>query len=120
MAPELPRNDLDEIVSDTRSLWDEVRGKRIFLTGGTGFFGSWLLESFLRANESLALEASMTVLSRNPAKFLSSRPHLSNREGLAFQSGDVRSFDFPEGGFEYIIHGATEVIGSATEEMRSA
>lgn len=115
MTKELPKSDLEEIVSVTRPLWEEVRGKRVFLTGGTGFFGSWLLESFLHASETLALNAGMTVLSRDPAKFLSSRPHLSNREGLAFQSGDVRSFDFPEGTFEYVIHGATEVIASATE-----
>jgi dTDP-glucose 4,6-dehydratase len=115
MTPELPKSDLEEIVSTTRPLWEEVRGKRVFLTGGTGFFGSWLLESFLHANEALALNAGMTVLSRDPAKFLSGRPHLSNREGLVFQSGDVRNFEFPEGGFEYVIHGATEVTASASE-----
>ncbi len=53
-----------------------MRGQRIFITGGTGFFGCWLMESFCHANRALGLDARATVLSRDPAKFTLKCPNL--------------------------------------------
>ena len=46
----LPAADLEFILQETMSMWEEMRNRRIFITGGTGFFGRWLLESFLQIN----------------------------------------------------------------------
>jgi len=101
-------HDLDHVLDHTRSLWEEVRGKRIFLTGGTGFFGCWLLESFLWANDQLDLKASATVLTRNPAAFERRAPHLAAHRSIVLHAGDTRSFSFPNGPFHYVIHAATD------------
>ncbi len=108
MARPLPTADLDLILAQTEDLWSEVRGQRMFITGGTGFFGCWLIESFCHVNRKLGLNAQATVLSRNPAKFLAKCPHLAEESALTLHEGDVRTFDFPAGEFAYIVHAATE------------
>ena len=115
MQPNLT-NDLNHILAHTKTLWEELRGQRIFITGGTGFFGCWLLESFIWANDQLDLKASAVVLTRNPDSFRQKAPHLANHPAIQFHSGDVRSFQFPEGEFSYIIHGATEASAKLNQE----
>jgi nucleoside-diphosphate-sugar epimerase len=101
-------NDLDDVLSHTRDLWQELRGNRIFISGGTGFFGCWLLESFVWANDRLDLGATAVVLTRNPAAFEYKAPHLASHPSVRLQTGDIRSFDFPEGAFRFVIHAAAE------------
>jgi dTDP-glucose 4,6-dehydratase len=112
----LPAADLDHILSETRPLWDEMRNKRIFITGGTGFFGCWLLESFSHINQKLSLNAHATVLTRDPAAFARKCPHLTSDESLSFITGDIRSFAFHDCEFPYIIHAATEASGKQAAE----
>ncbi len=121
--PPISIADLDEILSATKPLWEEMRGERIFISGGTGFFGCWLVESFLHANQRLGLGAEAVVLSRNPAGFLEKMPHLRGVDSLTLIQGDVRDFAFPAGQFRFAIHAATEAsatqMAEEPEEMRS-
>lgn len=106
--PPLARTDLDHILAYTVGLWDELRGQRIFITGGTGFFGCWLLESFAWANDKLRLNAQAVVLTRHSEAFQTKAPHLAGDHAIQLHVGDVRSFEFPDGEFSHIIHAATE------------
>lgn len=99
--------DLNHIFACTEGLWPELSGERIFITGGTGFFGTWLLESLMWANEKLGLNIDVVVLTRNPEYFKKNHPHLANNKALKFHLGDIRSFEYPEGDFSHIIHGAS-------------
>ena len=101
-------NDIKHILKYTQTVWKELQGKTIFLTGGTGFFGKWILESFLYANSTLQLNTKMFVLSRNPDLFLNKYPHFKN-ETLHFMTGDIKDFKFPNESIDFIIHAATDV-----------
>jgi len=101
-------NDLQHILAHTRDLWEELRDGRLFITGGTGFVGTWLLESFVDANQKLGLDAKVVVLSRSPDAFHKKAPHLTSLESVQFLQGDVREFEFPRETFSHVIHAAAE------------
>jgi len=116
MPNRIDTRDLDHILNHTSHLWKEVQGQSIFLTGGTGFFGCWLLESFAWANDQLHLSAKATVLSRSPEAFAAKAPHLANHTAVRLIQGDVRTFDYPAGEFPFVIHAATEASAKLNQE----
>lgn len=73
--------------------WEALRGQRLFVTGGTGFFGCWLLESLCWANRELGLGAEAVVLTRDAAAFARKAPHLAADEAVTLVTGDVRDFN---------------------------
>jgi len=119
--PPLPPADLDHILAHTRDLWEPTRGQNIFVTGGTGFFGRWIVESFVFANERLNLGSHMTILTRDPAAMALRSPFLARNPHIAFVVGDVRSVRHDHvirripsshsGRFHFLIHAAMDSVG---------
>jgi dTDP-glucose 4,6-dehydratase len=105
-ASSIAKGDLEHVLTHTGPYWEAIRGKALFLTGGTGFFGTWLLESFAYINEKLALDANITILSRDPGKFSKRIPHLAGRKDISFLRGDISDFVFPHGAFQFVVHAA--------------
>jgi dTDP-glucose 4,6-dehydratase len=106
----LPEQDLDHVLEHTESLWEELRDGRVFVTGGTGFFGRWMLESFLHANDELGLGARVAVLTRAPGVFARRAPHVTGHAATTLHSGDVSSFESPDEPCTHVLHLATETV----------
>ena len=48
--------DLQRIQKQAGAIWQELDNSHIFLTGGTGFFGRWLLHSMKHAIDAIGSE----------------------------------------------------------------
>ena len=107
----LPTQDLAHILTHARPSFLTLQNARIFITGGTGFFGHWLLESLLYANRELSLNARATVLTRNAAAFRAKSPHIANHPAITLLEGDILTFPFPAEPHTHILHAATDSTG---------
>lgn len=92
--------------------FSSLAGQKIFITGGTGFFGFWLLTTIKLLNKK-GFDIDVCVLSRNPNKFLKNKPQFSDLPWLNFISGDVIDFDVEKSDYNLIIHAATETSKEA-------
>ena len=93
--------------------------QRIFITGGTGFFGKSILDYRMRHPEFLA-DADITILSRHPDAFVAANPKLAQQPDVRFVAGDVRTFsttDFTDyTDFDTIIHAATAAVTTLSDD----
>jgi len=98
-----------------QKLWKPWRQAKIFITGGTGFFGKWLLESHLWMHENIGLQTQLTILSRNPESFKKNYPQFVH-PSITFVQGDIRDKLQLDQCFDLIIHGATEASATLNRE----
>lgn len=111
MAAALPQDDIDLVLSLTPEFWTRFGGSRLFMTGGTGFVGSWLLEVIQRANDTLGSRIELLVLTRDTERAKRQLPHVFARPDTRLLAGDVTSAGgtLSAGKFDLCVHAATEV-----------
>jgi nucleoside-diphosphate-sugar epimerase len=85
---------------------ERLKGKRLLLTGATGFIGTWLLEQLAYLNDRWDAPCQVYAPTRAPQAFAAKAPHLFARPEFTFASGDVRSFAAPDQPCDYVVHAA--------------
>ena len=107
--------DLAAILDRVGTSWKALQGGRIFFTGATGFIGRWMLESLRRADEAHGLDLSVTLLTRDPDRFMSAYPELAGYPSFHAVRGDVLSL-VPDGSaYTHVIHAATDASADLNE-----
>ncbi|HEY1173766.1 MAG TPA: NAD(P)-dependent oxidoreductase [Verrucomicrobiae bacterium] len=102
----LVRADAEAVIEGRTQNLQALRNQHIFITGGTGFLGTWLLELINVLNEKHSFGIKVTAFSRN-AKSLASRwPQLGQQSWLKLTEGDIRHFTELPRDVRYIIHAA--------------
>lgn len=87
-----------------------LAGKRIFITGGTGFFGKNLLKFLIEYQLS---PSCVTILTRNERKFRQQYPDLCAVSWLNFEQADICDLRWNNQEYDYFIHAATSVVNQA-------
>ena len=105
----LPVDDLDMVLSHTPEFWSRYGGARLFMTGGTGFIGSWLLQTIQRANDRLGSQLEVVVLTRSPEAARERASAIYTRSDVTLIQGDVATFTGNFGKFDLCLHAATDV-----------
>ena len=92
---------------------------RIFVTGGTGFFGKSILARRAAGAGPFASDR-LTILSRDPDAFRRDNPSFADLPGVDWVKGDVRDFAFPEGPFDAIVHAATSAVTTLSDAEQTS
>lgn len=118
--------DIRGVLSRTQSLWPDLKGASVFITGGTGFVVIWLLETLLAANRDFSLGLRILALSRDSAGFAkkgSSPGPRPSRHGpithvihAATESTSNLSASDPQAMFDVCVEGTRRVLASAREK----
>jgi len=97
-----------------------LSGSRLYVTGGTGFLGKWLLQALIRANELLDTKLDVDVLARDPETFASLNPNIASNPRIRLLRGDVTAPN-ADGKYDAVIHGAASTSSSVSprETMRT-
>jgi len=108
-------DDLQSINAALAADWPKLTGKRIFMTGGTGFIGRWMLSALADANRRFELGVEVDVLTRDPNAFAMREPDLAAADGFRFLRGDILGLRTPEVRYDFVLHAATDASAHLNE-----
>jgi nucleoside-diphosphate-sugar epimerase len=121
----IAREDLEHVTRLIEPCMYQWKSARILVTGATGFFGNWLLETFHHANQALGLGAELVGIGSLAEDFALHCPNLVGLDDVTLIKADIRQLgtelvsQLPDWGqrIDAVIHAAIHV-DSATYERQ--
>ena len=87
------------------------RGKTVLITGGTGFFGIWMLSAFIQIKQNLQGDLRILVVSRDPETYIQKYPLNDFGRHAEFIESDVKSLILENVKVTHRVHMATTNAG---------
>ena len=112
MYIESPNQLFDLVFKKKKYLY--LKNKSIFITGGSGFIGRWILRSIDYLNLKKKLNIKLVVLVRDKKK-INYIKYLTKNTRLKIIKGNLLSFKFKKILVDHIFHLATERINESVE-----
>ena len=110
--------DMQEMLQSGAALWPLLRDARVLLTGATGWFGTWLLDTLVCANREYGLGLRVLAMSRDPAAFGARFPALHGAAEVDWLAADLRlPVPTDPGRLSHVIHAATEASALLNREQ---
>ena len=87
------------------------REKTVLITGGTGFFGIWMLSAFIQIKQNLQGDLRILVVSRDPETYIEKYPQYDFGRHAEFIESDVKSLILEDVKVTHLVHMATTNAG---------
>ena len=112
-------DDFADIAKQGLRSFEQLKAGHLFLTGGTGFIGTWLLEAIAFINQSQDYNIEVTILTRSPEGFRAKYPKLYEEPNFHYVAGDVTNLPSEivssKIQFTHLIHAATDASAELNE-----
>jgi nucleoside-diphosphate-sugar epimerase len=89
----LPTSDLEYVLAGADDALAALDGQRVLITGGAGFFGTWLVESIAFANRETHLGCDVTALVLPGEVAALAARYPNGLAGVRFVGADIRTLD---------------------------
>lgn len=100
------RSDAEAVLTDRTELLKPLANAHLFVSGGTGFLGVWLLELLAVLNAKYQFNTQVTVTSRSAPDFARCHRRLGRCKEFRFLEGDIRYLtDLPRD-TNFVLHAA--------------
>jgi nucleoside-diphosphate-sugar epimerase len=101
---DLIRRDCEEISPRAVELLQGLRNQKLYVTGGTGFVGTWIAELVTCLNDGHSFNTGLVLAARDIDAFMEKAPHIAARKDVQLVSADVRrTLEIPDDA-GYLLH----------------
>lgn len=108
MISSILQEDIEDVVANAALDWDSFCGKRVLITGASGFLSAYLVETLLYLNSARKLDVQITALVRSRKNFENRFAHHFGNPNLAALVQDVSKPVDLKLPHHFIIHAASQ------------
>jgi len=113
-------DDIDLLIRRSRLDLNEIAGKKILVTGGTGFFGIWLILTLIEIKNRVKGDLEISLISRDPTAFLARHKQHTIEKFVTFLIGDIKTIKIRKSvAATHVFHMATTAASETFGGERS-